>query len=947
MSQSFTRFLTSTTSTLAMQVAKELLRGVTGQPRDLSTTQIWVSTSGAARRIRRALALLSESEGTGVLSPSFSQPMSSMLPSGGIANRTDREAAWGMILKNADHSRIATLFPRSEVLEGEQLLLGTAGLLCDLCDLLAEGGVTPLSERLTEVCTEDEERWRELSPLYSYYRELLNQHGLEDPNEARISGIEGPSGGITRLFIACIPDLPRLAEQRAAALRARGVDVQVLVWKPESSFTWSGGFDAWGRPLSEEWRGCLIPLAESQIVLAKDPADEAARAMNFLGGAGGDHALILGDAELTSAFKAEILNRSGTPFLPEGLPLERTEAAMVASEWITLRRERHLKTLRRLLECPEFSRWLCGKAGITLSSSLEACDHMATVPLAESLDQASGYLHLVRPEDPEERAMAREERIRLEVAAAKLLDTVIADLKLDSLELLQEIWPHSDHDSKPLAALRVACNQVGSSPLLKEWEKAREPALIRAIGGKRTFDSLSEEGDTDLSGWLEAPWVEARRLAVCGCVEGKIPASSDGHPFLPDQKRRALGINDRAARQARDLYLMSSLRAVRGESEFRCSLAKFGSNGSPSIPSTLLLRCSEGELAARVKRLFAKADGSTPRPRRASEWKWSLPMAASAPVKKISPTDFGAYLRCPFRFYLEKRLGLRAHAQEAREMDALQFGDLIHRVLERFGTETPEMGGEGEIASLVLDHLEREVRIRFGPDPSPAVRVQVEAAKVRLRSFARVQAQEYADGWRILAVEKKIPAEDPLALSVGGLKLSAKIDRIERNGELIRVIDYKAQSGKVKGPEEKHFGPASAAWLEEAQVEVNSKHKCWSDLQLPLYRKIAESLYPNHPIQTAYFVLAADPEESRVIPLELGDDLITSAMCCAEAVALRVGRGVFWPPQPVKGSWEDPFAPLFLNGEAEASLDAKTIAFLKGQNGITGVRSIQGEEVCS
>ena len=930
-----------------MQVAKELLRGVTGQPRDLSTTQIWVSTSGAARRIRRALALISDSEGTGVLSPSFSQPMSSMLPSGGIASRTDREAAWGMVLRETDHACMATLFPRSEVLEGEQLLLGTAGLLCDLCDLLAEGGVTPHSERLRVVCAEDEERWRELSPLYGSYRKLLKRHGLEDPNEARINGIDGPSGGIKRLFIACIPDLPVLAEQRAAALCAQGVDVRVLVWKPEGSVKWQGGFDAWGRPLPEEWRGCLIPLAESQIVLAKDPADEAARAMNFLGGAGGDHALIIGDADLTSAFKAEILKGGGIPFLPEGLPLARTEAAMVASEWITLRRERRLKTLRRLLECPGFSRWLCGKAAITLSDSLDACDFMATVPLSESLDQASGYLHLERPKDPEERAMAREKRIRLEEAAVKLLEAVLPELKLDPLALLQAIWPREDHDSKPLAALREACNQVESSPLLQEWEKAREPALIRAIGGGKTFDSSSEAGDTDLSGWLEAPWMEARRLAVCGCVEGKIPASSDGHPFLPDQKRRALGINDRAARQARDLYLMSSLTAVRGESEFRCSLAKFGANGSPSIPSTLLLRPLEGELAARVKRLFATAEGSTPRPRRASEWKWSLPLAGRAPVKKISPTDFGAYLRCPFRFYLERRLGLSAHAQEIHEMDALQFGDLIHRVLERFGRESPDVGGEGEIAALVLAHLELEVRTRFGPDPSSAVRVQVEAAKVRLRSFARVQAQEYAAGWRILEVERKIPAEDPLALSIGGLKLSAKIDRIEGNGGQIRVIDYKTQSGKVKGPEEKHFGPASAAWLEEARVEVNSKQKCWSDLQLPLYRRIAESLYPDHPVQTAYFVLAADPEESRVIPLELGGDLIASAMRCAEAVALNVDRGIFWPPQPVKGGWDDPFALLFLNGEPEASLDAETMAFLKGGNRIHETGKIQEKEVLS
>ena len=930
MSEPTILFLTATQRSLALQVAEVLLHGISGHPRDLSTTQIWVPTSGAARRIRHSLALLSESERTGILSPIFTQPMSSMLPSGGLSNRTDREAAWGMVLKEADPSRMATLFPRTEVLEGEQLLLGTAGMLCDLCDLLAEGGVTPLSPILPEICSEDADRWNELVPLYAVYREVLKSHGLEDPNEARIRGIDAPAGDMTRLFIACIPDLPKLAEQRAAALCAQGVQVTVLVWNPGVSPHWRGGFDRWGRPLAEEWRKGIVPLADNQIVMARDPADEAARTLDFLVDAGGDHALVLGDADLTPAFKAELLDRGGTPFLPEGLILAQTEAAVVASEWITLCREGSLKTLRRLLEHPCFANWICEKAGIATALSLEACDHMTMSPLAESLDQALGYLRLERPEDPEERTRAREERICREDAARRLLEALIPALKMESIELLEEIWPRSAREGRPLADVREACIQISESPLLKDWGKASEVALIRALGRKKTFDSLSKPGDTDLSGWLEAPWVEARRLALCGCVEGRLPSNANGHPFLPDQKRRTLGITDTAARQARDLYLMTALALARPTGEFRCSFAKFGADGSPAVPSTLLLRCPESELPERVKRLFTKAHGSPPGPRRENEWTWALPVAGRSSVTKISPTDFGAYLKCPFHFYLERRLGLRRHDQEAREMDALQFGDLIHRVLERFGRESPGVSNEPAIAALVLSHLDLEVRTRFGTDPSPAVRVQVEAAKVRLLSFARVQSQEYAMGWRILEVERKIRAEDPMALNVGGLKLSAKIDRIECNGELIRIIDYKTQSGKLKGPEETHFAPASKAWLEQARVNVNTKAKSWSDLQLPLYRKIAESLYPGRPVQTAYFVLAADPEESRVIPLELEDDLMNSALRCAEAVAEQVARGVFWPPQPVRGGWEDPFAMLFLNGKPEESLDAATITLLKG-----------------
>jgi hypothetical protein len=36
----------------------------------------------------------------------------------------------------------------------------------------------------------------------------------------------------------------------------------------------------------------------------------------------------------------------------------------------------------------------------------------------------------------------------------------------------------------------------------------------------------------------------------------------------------------------------------------------------------------------------------------------------------------------------------------------------------------------------------------FGSDPSPAVRVQIQAAKIRLQSFARVQHGLRNEGWR-------------------------------------------------------------------------------------------------------------------------------------------------------------------------------------------------------
>ena len=896
---------------LADQVAEALLEGVEDNPFDLSKTEVWIPTSGAARRIRHALAKISGERGSGVISPKFSSPMKALLPKGPLASRTDREAAWGLVLQKTPRTAMEHLFPKGEVLEGEQALLGTAGMMCDLCDLLAEGGITPEDRTIPVICSEDEGRWHEIAQLYRGYLDVLKNHRLWDPNEARIKAWEEPVGPISSLTIVCLPDLTKAAQLKAESVRKAGIPVTVLVWKPNNSTTWGGGFDAWGRPLASEWLSAEVPLTPGQIVMAKDPAEEAVLAIDFLSKAGGDHSLVLGDANLVPSFQAEVLRRGGSPYLPDGEPLARTEPAVVLSEWISLKRDRSLRTLRRLLETLGFAAWLGTKCDLTHERLLTACDAMTLELLAETL-----------PEGPLPPKGIRDKQTHAD--AGKLQKVLLAELSKGPSELLKAIWKGSAADQ--VEEVLDSCEE--SSSVFDSWsepEKAREAALVRSLSRKKSF-AVSQPGDLHLSGWLEAAWAEGKRLALCGCVEGCLPASIDGHPFLPDHKRAALGVPDNATRRARDAYLLGCLAHARGRDQFRCSFSKFGPDGSPSVPSALLMRCPENELPERVTALFGKAHEASAPTVREHDWKWKLPLVPTE-LEKINVTDFAGYLSCPFRFYLKKWLQLEAHDPEQREMDALQFGILVHKVLERYGRETPLLSEQDEIVAAVLASLEQEVASRFGSDPSPAVRVQVEAARVRLLSFASVQARLMAEGWRIKEVEYKSSGD----LFFAGLQLSAKVDRIEENGDRVRILDYKTYT-TAKSPEEVHLQPVSRAFLPEARTRWKEKQKAWVDLQLPLYRKIAEKLYPGKTIEAGYLVLAADPEENDVMAFDLTEEILESALSCAEATASAMKHGVYWPPRQLPQSWKDPLGVFLEGGKPEECLDEKTVTFLKGDS---------------
>lgn len=910
---------------LASQVAEHLLER---HNRDLRRVEVWIPTAGAGRRIRRALAE------KGVLSPRFSQPMRALLPNApNLAQRFEREAAWALVLKSADVELLEPLFSGAP-LDSNEARLKSAGVLCDLGDLLAESGCNPCEPRLLEICAEDAHRWEALAALHREYLAVLKRHGLHDPNEARFVEIAKPSRAteIDHLVIASIPDLPLSARRFAETLQKYGVRVEVLVWLPGEL---AGGFDAWGRPDPKEWADCRLQVAGSQIHCTRSPDEEAAAALDFAlsSKSTGDYGLILADPEIAPAFRGEIENRGGRAFLPDGGRVDLSEAGMIALEWECFRDGGDLRVLRRLLELPRFNRVVRLGLELKTDDTLAACDYLIGQAVLSDFDQSIDFAKV--PFDTKTDPLHRREQ------AGGLITRVGELLKFSVSEILAEAWKSGGEGLEAARQVEALHRAISTSPLYANDPTGIDGAFARALKSEPLFEA-SEPGDVELSGLLEAPWNEAERLALCGCVEGVMPSAVNGHAFLPDSKRHDLGLTDNASRFARDAYLFQCLLHARPSSEFLCSFSRFDRDGSPLLPSRLLLRCPEEELPERVRKLFGEAASAKNRAIRVNSWQWNLPNSLRRKVVKMSPTDFSEYLACPFRFYLKKVLFLDSFVPDAREMDAKRFGLLVHEALEHFGRKTPDEANPSAIDSLVLDHLDAAVVSLFGPNPSPAVRIQIEGARARLRAFARVQAEQFEQGWRIVATEKKLESDGDNPLSIGPLKISGKIDRIEKNilTGAWRILDYKTYASP-KPPAKQHFGPRLLnEWLEESMLEIpgskTPKKKRWADLQLPLYHKILRHLYGaeigESQVTTGYFLLCADPAETAVLEFEeLTGDILASAIRCAEAITHRVASGVFWPPQTPKGSWEDSFEVFFLNGKPESCLTASTIEFLKGK----------------
>ena len=899
---------------LVFKAARWLAGQSSTRPLDLSRCIVVLPTTGATRRLRAELARAAADSGTGVLPPRFTTPMGllGLNTPETIASRSECLLAWANVISRSSPEKFPLLLSGFSDLKGSALRIGQS--LREVCSLLAEAGQTPSSPDILRVCPQDEDRWREIEALYRRYEKCLKNAGLSDPNVSHLNAAKQAKApaGIERIIIAGVPDLNLLVEHY---LKALAVPITILIDAPGCG---DAPFDAWGRPEEKFWATKNLTLPE--VLTLADPPSEAEAVARLLGPA----ALCVADSALLPHHQRALERHGREAFDPAGQPLARLECAALARLWVSFCGTRRLAILRALAEHPTFLQAFCRAAGLTPRGVLGALDQVTTKFLLDFLPDAVNAFPK-SGDQPEARLIATAEKWRSAFDTAKSLEKLPA--------FLEKIYSDADAtltspEAAALTALGEILRSLLDSPL---HDGGTDEKLFATETQAAAIYAAHAEDAVELNGWLEAPWLPHEALVISGCTEGALPANVTGHPFLPDTLRVALGLQGNAQRFSRDVYLLHCLLACREPARVKITLSRTGAEGEPARPSRLLFRCPEEDLPARVRKLFGPAP--TLRVAQAREKAWLLEVPQVAPPAKLRVTSFGDYLDCPLRFYFKRMLKMETPGPQKSEMDALDFGSALHLAIEDFSRNTAvrDSGNAGEITLHVHAALDRVLQKLFGPKWSLPVRVQRESLRARLRKFAELQAVERAAGWRL--VEAEVPFLSGETLTLGGLEITGQIDRVEiheHTGQR-RILDYKTyRSAKKHLPAETHYGKSrDETGFPEAEFDLEDKPRRWRQLQLPLYRALAQHRWPDDPSPAiaGYFLLPEKIEESGVFDFGMDDFLFDSAMQCAGAVADRVRRGVFWPPREPQ---YEAFEEIFLGQDPATLLSAPSIAFLKG-----------------
>lgn len=731
-----------------------------------------------------------------------------------------------------------------------------------------------------ELADVEVERWQKLADLESRYLAALARRGKRDRiavlKDALAKPVEFP--GVEAAVVACVLDSIPVMNR---VLDGSGLPVTELV--PDVS--------------------SAPELIRSQIVVSGTASSEAAKIAALFASVKDDEALpslCLADPETFPEVQGALRARGLKVHNPSATPLSTSSLGHLARQLAALARTSSYSVFSAFVRGGDVRRWL--------KAELDLDDEKLTAAIVD-LDNRQQQLIPAKVDDiapkTEHTLRAIFEFVQVQLrkrGLRQMLASIFSTLVLDE----------RDERSREFAAAAEAVNALVDECFAPDVPRELALELFERRLGEAAYELEPDEGETILTdGWLELPFLDSDEVAISGFAEGRVPESVVGHAFLPDSLRRGLGLADNASRTARDRTILAMALACREPSAVTVYFHSVDGNGDVLKPSRLLFDCGDdAEFVRRVAWLYAAraGTGETPPADLPAQWRINLPVPSEhAELNRTSPSSLDLYLRCPFTYFLRKTFDEREDYR-AEELDASEFGNLAHDALEEWGSgELKDSTDANAIAAELEKRVDALLAERFGLEIPAIVALQGESVKRRLRRFAALQAARAAEGWRVVATERK------MKVAYGHTLVAGRCDRIdfnERTGEWC-VIDYKTWDSAAH----------AAAYEMEKDPETGESVRVWKSLQLPLYCAMLDA-DPDFPeakrerITASYCVLARAAADACYTEPFPGAEVPEAEAKVKELVA-GIEHGVFWPASDTR-QWRFDFEDWIFNSPEES-----------------------------
>ncbi len=917
---------------------------------DLSETIVVFPGHRAARRFLELLAGRTQNRNVPpVVITVGDLPEKLYRPQKPFADELTQRLAWKLALRNLPQALVREVIPHPPEDKSVDAWLHIGEMLAQLHRELAADRLR-FSDVLTKMASQPEftetRRWEALSEIQAEYLRILDGLELWDQQTARLVAIEQRECQTRKqIVLVGTVDMNRTLREMLDQVADQ---VTVFIHAP-SDLKWH--FDPHGCLEPRHWVDRPIELLPEQMVLAEKPADQALAIASHLASLNGKlrvDEITIGVADDTLVPTTQrVLSQSGiTTRWVAGQMFRDSPLAHLLRGLVEYLESRQTYPFAAFVRHPDVSAWLAQQGADP--AWVIALDKYISEHFPASLGHWLGL--------PERSEPCRQAFDLIEALLAPLLEPArLAEEWAEPLvEWLLQLYAHREFSREvaaDVAALDACDRFVKALKALQNLPESLAPSVNAAQALRLALEQLDRQlippsqhdEALELLGWLELPLDDAQELIVAGFNEGSVPSSLNADLFLPNSLRSQLGMTDNTRRLARDVYALTAI--LHSRRRVTLIAGKSDPRGDALRPSRLWFATDPETVARRIQTFYGEANvaffsekgrpfsdkmatfdgGGWPglkalrKARNASEATFPAGPCAKPPdpatrdgipwaseeeedsrslttsatithltVPRPDPersfegaipvTGFSAYLASPYRFYLGHVLKLRTLDDDVEELDARDFGNLLHSVLKGFGrSDWKHSQDEAAIARYLDQQLDISADLMYGGDPLFPVQIQIEQARDRLKAFAAWQAKRALEGWEIIFTEK----ESEVTLALEGertVQVHGKIDRIDRHrgDHTWAILDYKTGEQR-RPPREVHFAKGQ-----------------WVDLQLPLYRLLAEPHGVTGDVQLGYISIPRDNDRLECLLADWSEEDLREAEAVARLTAGRILDREFW-----------------------------------------------------
>jgi len=429
--------------------------------------------------------------------------------------------------------------------------------------------------------------------------------------------------------------------------------------------------------------------------------------------------------------------------------------------------------------------------------------------------------------------------------------------------------------------------------------------IVKYLIGLGSKSAEPDTGGVKVVEMEETLGINSPVLFFAGLTENDLPGTYHPDSILPDSLRRALGMPD--IEWHRDWQKFHFQRTLQSGTDSVFLSFHQTRDGKPVIPTPFIEYQPikyEGKniIFSEVEEQIFNGTASN---KRLDEIEIKVNFSDDADVKELlrgliksrglRVTELENYIFCPFQFYLYTILGLESSDEPSFEVDARMWGVIAHKVLARLYKNGPvELTKITQKAKEIIHQELAEIEL-----PSFWKEVTTRILENLFKKIVTIEEKFVSEGFLPVTVEKPIAGK-----VTNDILLSGRIDRIDRKGNLIRIIDYK--TGTL------HIGPT---------VIVEKR----THIQLPIYAYLLlqNDEYAQSVVDNIIVYDLRKIDDVKLVTNEfLLDRLITTAREKTEEVINQIASGNFASPPADKNRCRN-CELRFTCGEKEEEMETK------------------------